>query len=924
MNTRVKLFLIFLFLLGIATIRFWPSPVVKSQTGLGAPTGVTASKLMYNNKVRLDWDAIRGATVYRIFRNTTNETTTAADVGSTPANSFLDLSAVPGQNYFYWVRAENGIVLSNFSQSDQGQRAVATQQGGVAPLEAPAVPPANPITAAKTYLGKALFWDEQLSSTKTVACGTCHHSGSGGTDPRTAINLSPSTNPGPDGTFGNADDIIGSRGVPQNNVDGTYTWSNMFRFNEQVTGRNSISFLNAGYSGTLFWDGRANGVFRDPLTNNIVINGGAALESQVLGPPLSSAEMAHAGRNWVDVASRVASSKPLALSHEVPTPLRTWINGRTYPELFQEAFGTPEVTPVRIALAIATYERTLYTDQTPFDLANGGISPLTAPEQRGRNLFIQIDCSDCHTGTLTSNNAFRYIGLRPQNDDTGRFQVTGNNNDLGRFRVPNLRNVELRRSFMHNGRFATLEEVVEFYNRGGDFDAPNKDINVRPRNLTTQQKADLVAFLKRPLTDPRVAAELPPFDRPKLYTESNRVPQVTGTGVAGSGGLVPNVTAIEPPAVGNPSFTVAVSNAIGGANTVLVIDSTEPGTGSIPATGSLARVNVQLGGSGNGNGVGSVRLAIPNNPALIGQTFFGRWYVTDAGAANGFSVSPVFRFTVFGEATAAARTKRTDFDGDGRTDLSVFRPTERNWYILRSSNNGFSATNFGLTTDILTPEDFDGDGKTDIAVFRNGTWYLLRSQFGLATIPFGQAGDKPQAGDYDGDGTADLAVYRNGMWYLQQSRDGFAVKQFGLETDRPVAADYDGDGKTDIAVYRNGTWYLQRSRDGFTATQFGLADDRPVFGDYDGDGKADIAVWRPNTSVWYVLRSTNGSFSATQYGISSDAPSPGDYDGDGKFDLAVFRQTEGYWYVLQSSTNAQRVQSFGTNQDVSLPSTFVP
>ena len=89
----------------------------------------------------------------------------------------------------------------------------------------------------------------------------------------------------------------------------------------------------------------------------------AALESQVLGPPVSSAEMAHAGRTWNDVAVRVANSKPLALTPFIPTGLRDWIGGRSYPELFEEAFGTPEVTPVRIALAIASFERTVYSDR---------------------------------------------------------------------------------------------------------------------------------------------------------------------------------------------------------------------------------------------------------------------------------------------------------------------------------------------------------------------------------------------------------------------------------------------------------------------------------------------------------------------------------------------------------------------------------
>ena len=929
---QIKLLVIFLFFggffAGFGSQIF--SPKVKGQNSLSAPTGVIVSDGSYTTKIGLNWDAIRGATAYQIFRSTTNNPAAAASVGTSAANYFFDGSAQPGQNYFYWVRAQNAAGLSDFSEPDTGFRAVGTFRNVFPVYEPPIAPAENPVTAAKATLGKVLFWDEQLSSTRTVSCGTCHTFSTGAIDKRTGLQRDASRNPGLDGVFNTDDDTFGSAGVIGSNFNGSYNWSAVFGLRAQVTPRRALPPIDNGVAAFLFWDGRAGRAFRDPLTNEVIIQNGAALENVTLEPFLNTIEMGHAGRSWNDVVSRLNQSKPLALSPGVPSGLENWIADRSYAELFEESFGTPEITPVRIAMAIATYERTLFADRTPFDLYNQGLNTLTETELLGRGVMTGPigRCNACHAGTMLASHAFRNTGVRPASEDSGRAGFTGDPNDLAAFRTPTLRNVELRNSFFHNGKFTTLEEVVEFYNRGGDFDAPNIDRgSIRVINFIPEHKAALLAFLKRPLTDPRVANETSPFDRPQLYSESNRVPQITGSGLAGSNNQTPKAIAVEPPLVGNPSFTVAVSNALGGVGAVLVINETDPGaTTTIPASGSFARVAVTLQGSGAGNGYGSVSLAIPNNPAMVGKTFFGRWYVADAGAAGGVAVSQVFRFTIFGEASVPLRATHADFDGDGKTDVSVFRPSEGNWYILRSLFNNYSVTNFGLSGDRLAPADYDGDGKADVAVFRDGVWYILRSLEGVQIVQFGLAGDIPQPGDYDNDGKADIAVWRpaDGVWYILRSRDGFTAAHFGLASDRPVAADYDGDGKTDMAIYRDGVWYLLQSWRGFGVVQFGLPEDKPVFGDYDADGRTDLAVYRPSNGVWYVLRSSDNGFSAVQFGFATDAPAPGDYDGDGKNDFAVFRASEGNWYIQQSSNGAVRVQNWGLNTDVSVPSAIVP
>ncbi len=927
--TRLKLLVSTLFI--IAALGYFgqrhgeASPAVY----LPSPRGVAATDGDHIDKVNISWGAVRNATRYRIFRSTSNDPAGATDVGNTAANYFFDFSAVVGQNYFYWVRAENGTANSELSAGDHGVRASGSFSSQFfSPLSAPPTPLANPVTAAKAALGKTLFWDEQLSSTRTVSCGTCHRPASGGSDPRSVVNSDRARNPGFDSVFNTADDVFGSPGVVGNSADGTYSPSPVFGFAEQVTNRKAPSYLNVGITtnGT-FWDGRATNTFRDPLTNTILIDDWGGLENQILGPPVSSAEMAHANRNWSDVAQRIANSKPLALASGIPQSLLNWIDGRTYPQLFEDAFGTPEVTPARIAMAIATHERTLFSDRTPLDRWASQNGTLTPAEDRGQAVFVNVNCVFCHSGPVLADQNFHNIGVRPQNEDTGRFVVTGNTNDRGRFKTPTLRNVELRGSLMHNGRFATLEEVVEFYNRGGDFDASNINRGlVRPLNLTAQQKADLVAFLKRPLTDVRVRDELPPFDRPRLYTESNRVPSFDGTGRAGTSGITPQLTANEPALAGNPSFTVGVSNAFGNTQSVLVIDSNDPGVGtSIPASGSFARVEIGT----SANGFASASLPIPNDESLIGRTFYGRWYVSDPAAANGFSATRVFRFTVFAPSSTVPRRANADFDGDGRTDISIFRPSNGEWWLSRSSSGGNYAAQFGNSSDRIVPADFTGDGRADIAVWRpsSGEWFVLRSEdSSYYSFPFGSPGDIPVPGDFDADGKADAAVFRpaSSTWFISLSSGGTVVKQFGAAGDVPFAADFDGDGRSDIAIYRPavGEWWIDRSSGGVVAFQFGISTDTPVPADFTGDGKTDAAVFRPSTGEWFVLRSEDSSYYSFSFGVVGDVPAPGDYDGDGKADAAVFRPSSGTWYANRSS-NGVLIQQFGLSDDRPVPAAFV-
>jgi hypothetical protein len=222
-----------------------------------------------------------------------------------------------------------------------------------------------------------------------------------------------------------------------------------------------------------------------------------------------------------------------------------------------------------------------------------------------------------------------------------------------------------------------------------------------------------------------------------------------------------------------------------------------------------------------------------------------------------------------------------DFDGDGDTDVSVYRPSNGRWYI-----QGMGNFKWGMAGDLPIPGDYDGDGTTDIGIFRpsNGKWYVM----GSAPASWGTAGDIPLQADYTGDGLTDKAVLRTSTkrWYIQ----GIGNMKWYFPGDIPVPCDYDGDGSAEIAIFRpsNNKWYVM----GESPVGWGQSGDIPVPADYDGDGVCDIAVYRPSSGTWYVK-----GIGSTAWGQTDDIPVPGDYDGDGDIEYAILRPSNGKWYI---------------------------
>lgn len=256
------------------------------------------------------------------------------------------------------------------------------------------------------------------------------------------------------------------------------------QFSEGITGalgnRNSMALINLGYNTSFFWDGRAE-----------------TLEDQVLEPVPNPIEM---HQNWPDAVAKLE-------------------NDLTYQYLFFQAFGTHVIDSIKVSKAMAQFLRTMVSGNSRFDQSQQGLIALNSMEQSGAVIFFteEGDCFHCHGGPMFSSLTFHNNGLDAVHNDHGRAIVTGDPDDIGKFKAPTLRNIAYTAPYMHDGRFATLDEVINHYSEGVHW-SPTIDPNMKKADqgglhLDPQQKAQLKAFLLA-LSDPEFVNN-PDFSDPE-------------------------------------------------------------------------------------------------------------------------------------------------------------------------------------------------------------------------------------------------------------------------------------------------------------------------------------------------------------------------------------------------------------------------
>lgn len=499
-------------------------------------------------------------------------------------------------------------------------------------------------------LGKALFFDEQLSSDDTMACATCHGNAAGGNDLNGGMQ-----HPGDDGIWFTIDDEFGSPAMVRQDAVANYLNDSFYASGRQATGRNAPTQINSAFFNQLFWDMRAGPDFRDEM--GFVVPGfaaDAALEALAVGPPTSSVEMAHDRIYWKEIVKKLEPSLVLNLSPGVTADLGPYM-GMDYNSFFALVYGgaPPFVTRERVAQAIAAYLRTLVSDQAPID---SGVFSLTPDQQAGFFIFAdptRASCARCHS--TSGNLAIDPFGFFIDPNDN--LFSDGNSHSINlighprRVKTPTLRNIGLHTRFFSSGQAKSLPHAFAI-----QYNNPATPLGLRfDPLLTPLEEAQVIDFIQNALVDPRVAAQLPPFDEPMLRSTVKPFgSNIMGAGTAGTGGAIPTIIANTPEKIGNNIFKVGLGTSLSGSTAVLnmssgiILNQNFGGVIIHLDTAFMTPVGTfPVTGFGAGDGTATAWIGIPNNPALIGTFVAYQWLVNDPMAPGGMAVTPAAWHVIF-------------------------------------------------------------------------------------------------------------------------------------------------------------------------------------------------------------------------------------------------------------------------------------
>ncbi len=523
--------------------------------------------------------------------------------------------------------------------------------------------PGFDLVQKQVALGKALFWDEQLSSDSTVACGTCHAMKAGGTDGR-------------EGAFGQ-NQKFGSPGMfPQDGLEeyrqealntplSTSPPARPVNRMKRVTEFTAPTMINAVFFNQLFWQHRAGPSFNVQNDSTVELDDFkefAAAESLSAFPQVNPTEMSHDKLEWDSglIQAKLADSSILRLAtpSTVPPDIQ-WLLGNTYEDIFEALYGPgvgggTAVTRERVAMSIAHYMRTLISDQAP--ILTGA---LTVDQRRAFTIMRSNVCFTCHSSStaptplpgggmldkfdaLLSDGRLHSISLPPPGH-----QIVDENGVPGLpfVKTPSLLNLGLRNRFFHSGQIRDIDTLLSFY---------NDELSTSPAFVFTPQLTPLQKSWMRSLwvdgfTDPRVANAQFPFDRPDLYSE--RLTAIGATenlfGDATPGLLGAPLIISNPPAVGaEPWFKAGLANALPGAVAMFGLSTSVTGTTGLMLGGSIQWSSPVV--------VAPDRMAtwqeeidpLLGATAVIGQSFVGQWLINDASGAPGFTATSAARYLV--------------------------------------------------------------------------------------------------------------------------------------------------------------------------------------------------------------------------------------------------------------------------------------